>query len=301
MYYVYKRPEPGDILGSILVVLVIVAMLFFIWAYLSAIVLAVFLGIGGVIGLAYTLYVYVKALASACQNLGGSSVSNKFLAFLLGWLKLVGLTSLYAFRENLQVANNAIIKAGGYRFLSFKKWMWLAVAVTVMLIGTVLILFLALVHLGVFLALAYLAFWLVVAALALMLAVSVVYAVINTVRNFLSATGMHGNIFTSFDFSGSAQFSELFPVYVKGYFGTLWGYITSIFSDNWSQSVTNFQAASGYSLVSFWHYFLLISPIGLQIVSAVAAVMLGVFFLVLFFPLFLANVIWLCISKIFFR
>ena len=301
MYYVYRRPDPGEVFGSVMAVLVVVALFFFIALYFGAIVLSVFLGIGIAIGFAYTIYVYIKSLVSACRNLGGASVSNRLLAFLLGWLKLVGLTSLYAFRENLQVANNAIIRAGGYRFLSFKKWMWMIVAPTVLLIGTALILFLALVHFGIFFALAYLALWLIVAAFALMLAVSVVYAIINTVRNFPDAVSVNGNIFTSFDFTRGAQFGELFPIYIKGYFTTLWGYITSIFSDNWSQSGTNFSAASYHSLVSFWHYFLLISPVGLMAVSVLAAVLVGVFFGAVFLPMLLANVIWLCISKVFFR
>ncbi len=301
MYYVYRKPDPGEVFGSVMAFLVVLAIIFFIALYIGGIVLAIFLGIGIAIGLAYTLYVYIKSLVAACQNLGTSSVSNRLLAFLLGWLKLVGLTSLYAFKENLQVASNAMIRAGGYRFLSFKKWMWLIVAPTVLVVGTALILLFAMVHLGVFLSLAYLAFWLIVAALALMLAVSVVYAIINTVRNFPDTVNMNGNIFASFDFTRSAQFGELFPVYVKGYFATLWGYISGVFSDNWAQSGNNFGAASGHSLISFWHYFLLISPVGLMAVSAVFAAVLGVFFLITFLPLFLANVIWLCIAKIFFR
>ena len=301
MYYVYRRPDPGEVFGSVMAVLVVIAIIFFIALYIGGIVLAVFLGIGVAIGLAYTLYVYIKSLVAACRNLGGSSVSNRLLGFLLGWLKLVALTSWYAFRENLQVANNAIIKAGAYRFLSFKKWMWLIVAPTVLLVGSALILFLAMVHLSVFLALAYLVLWLIVLALALMLAVSVVYALINTVRNFPDAVRTHGNALASFDFTRSAQFGEIFPVYVKGYFASLGGYIASIFSDNWAQSVNNFQSRTYHSLVSFWHYFLMISPVGLMAVSLVSALLVGAVYLVLFFPLFLANLIWICIAKIFFR
>ena len=301
MYYVYRKPDPGEVFGSVMAFLVVVAFLFFLFAYFWGIVLLVFLGIGVTIGLAYTLYVYIKSFVEACRNLTPSSVSNRLLAFLIGWLKLVGLTSLYAFKENLQVASNAMLRASAYRLLSFKKWMWLIVAPTVLVIGTGLILFLAMLHFGVFLSLAYLAFWLIVAALAVMFAAGLVYAVIYTIRNFPGTVNMNGNIFTSFDFSRSAQFSELFPVYVKGYFGTLWGYISGIFSDNWAQSGNNFSAASGHSLVSFWHYFLWISPIALMAVSLVFAVVLGAFFLIAFFPLFLANVVWLCISKIFIR
>ena len=301
MYYVYRKPDPGEVFGSVMATLVVIALIVAFAVYIGGIILAIFLGIGVLIGLAYTLYVYIKALVQASRNLGGSSVSNRFLAFLLGWLKLVGLTSLYAFKENLQVANNAMIKASGYRLLSFQKWMWLIVAPTVLIVGTALILFLAMVHLGIFLTLAYIVLWLILAALALMLAVSIVYAIIITVRNFPDTVRANGNIFTSFDFTRSAQFSELFPVYVKGYFSTLWGYITGIFSDNWAQSGNNFSSASCYSLVSFWHYFLLISPVGLMAVSALFAAVIGAFFLVLFLPMLLANVIWLGISKIFFR
>ena len=50
----------------------------------------------------------------------------------------------------------------------------------------------------------------------------------------------------------------------------------------------------GWSLFSGYHF------LWLGILAVFAAV-LGVFFLIAFLTLFLANVIWLCIAKIFFR
>lgn len=298
---VYYKPDPGDVFGSIMAFLVLMLVLFLVFAQISMYILFVFLGIGCAIGLFYAIVVYVRSFVGACRTLGTVGVRNGLGRFLLKWAKLFGLASWYALKENFAIAQNALIKAGGYRFLSFKKWMWLVVAPTVLVCGALLIVAVIFLQLFVFFSATMFLVGLVLTALALLFLAGTVYAVIQTVRNIPYAWRNNGNIFASFDFSKYPYWKDLFPVHVKGYFGSLFGCCKDIFVENWNQGVSNFQTSKGYSIFSIVKYFLLITPVSILLFSLPFLFAFVVFFLIVFPLMLLANVIWIVIAKIFFH
>ena len=130
----------GDIFGSVLVALFIAAVLAVVFVYIGWIALVVIMAIGLTIGLGYSLYIYIKNLILAASGITSVTGSNLLATILLRWVTLFGKAAKYAFADNFSVARNAVAKAGGYRFFSLRKWLWLTVAVSTVLIGTLLIL-----------------------------------------------------------------------------------------------------------------------------------------------------------------
>jgi len=297
----YRRPSAGDIFGSVLSFFLIFFVLLIALAYLLFPVFVFFMCIGVALGVFYALVVYIRAFVDACRQVGNVRARNGVTKFIFRWGVLFGKASWFACRDNFNIARNALLRASGYRLLSFKKWMWLLVAPSIMIFGTLLIAAIALLQLFMFAMAAFMIFWLLMLILALLFLGAFIYGVIDTVRNFSYTASRHNNIFTSFDFSKYAAFGELFPIHVKGYFQSLFGYCKDICTENWSQGITNFKSANTYSLFSFWRYFLLLSPVSLNLISALAVILFCVFFFLLFVPMFLANVVWLVIVKIFFR
>ena len=139
----WRRPgyvvSAGDVLGSLLVFLVFAAFFAVIFFYVGYIGLIIFLSIGAVVGLAYSIYVYVKSFVTATKGLGSVTARNAFLTILLKWFTLYKEASRLAFIDNFSIARSAVTKSHGYRILSFRKWMWLMVAPATLIFGTVLI------------------------------------------------------------------------------------------------------------------------------------------------------------------
>ncbi|MBQ8295340.1 MAG: hypothetical protein IJX87_02770 [Clostridia bacterium] len=284
----------GAILIFILIVLVIIGVF-----YIGGTLLAIFLGVGMLIGVAYALFVYIRAFINECRSIGSVTGSNGVTQFLLRWLHLFLRSSWSALKDNWDIAQTAIIKSKGEKL--FKKAMWLFVAPTVLVFGTALIVAVGVLQLFILLAIAAALLTLVFTVFVLLFAAAFVYGIVDTVKNFIAIAPSNGNIFTALDFSKYPLFSELFPVRSKDYFTTLFGYCRDLCVENWSQGATNFSTAKTYSAISFWRYFLFLSPFALTILSAVTVALFTVFFTILYVPMLVVNVLWICIAKIFFR
>ena len=298
-YYYYEKPDAGDVFGSIMATLVIVGILLYLAICISFYILMVFCGIGVLIGTVYALVVYLKSFFFVCRRVWYSSAGgNRLLGILTKWLVIIKDTSISAFCENFRTAGKAFSNAGMYRFLSFRKWMWLIVAPTVTVLGTLLILAVIFLHVLFFVFLVQLALSILAAILVFLLAIALVYSVVATVVNYIRSIQSRGSLIGAWEFSRSSTFGEIFPVYSVQHFQTLFGRVIDVFSNGWSQGVTNFTSIGGYGYVSFWRYFLLASPVGLLITAALFAVVYTPIALVLYLPMLLVNTLWVCIAKI---
>ena len=286
-------------MAAAVAVFVLVIGIIALIAWIGGILLGIFLAVGALIGLGYALFVYVRAVINECKTIGSVTGSNGVTAFLRRWLFLFLRSSWTALKDNWDIAQSAVIKSKGEKL--FKKLMWLFVAPCVLVFGTVLIAAVGVVQIILFLALAMAILAIVFVIFVLLFTVAFVYGIIDTVKNCISVIPSNGNIFTTLDFSKYPLFSEIFPVRTKDYFTTLYGYCKDLCVENWTQGVTNFTTAKGYSAFSILRYFLLLSPIALTLLSAVVVVLFTVFFGVLYVPMLIVNVLWICIAKIFIR
>ncbi len=298
---IWRRPGYAvtmvDVLGSFLIFLIFAAFFAVIFFYVGYIGLIIFLSIGAAVGLAYSIYIYIKSFVSAAKGLGTVTARNVFATILLKWFTLYKETSRNAFLDNFVIARNAVTKSHSYRILSFRKWMWLMVAPATLIFGTALIFAIIIIQGGLLLAFFGTAFLLILLFCVLMLLVCLLYGIVATIRNLKVAFSGKPNIFCSFDFSMTAKLSE-FPLAMKGYLTTIVSYINGIWAENFALGKSNIGMAGGYRLFSIQRYFLYLSIIGLMTVAIIFSCVIFLLLVILFPIMVITNFIFILIAML---
>lgn len=295
-YHDPRRPDPSDVLGSFFTFLVIFGILFAVVFYFSSMILMIFLGIGALIGLIYAMIVYIQSFIDACRTLGGISGRNGFTSILLKWLHLFKTASINAFKNNLSAAHSAIIKAGGYRFLSFKKWMWFIVSPTVLVFGTAMIALVAFIQLlllvGAFLIVSFIILLVCIIYLVIVVGYSIGKVVHGLINVFLIS-----NPFRTLDFSRYFLFSDL-GRFSKEYFSSLIQIVVEMWNAGISLISTNFSTAKGYCAFNLIRYFLFVTPVAIVPITVLFISLIFIVMPIVFIPLFIAELVWALIVKI---
>lgn len=131
----------GGFLAKIFIVLAIIAIILLIAGFISWYILLAFLAVGVLIGLVYAIRSYIRGCITAKRSLiSYTSAHTGKLAEIFDKVLYFNIeTAKNAFIENKSVASNALSKAKILRVLSFKKWMWLIVALSVIVFGCIII------------------------------------------------------------------------------------------------------------------------------------------------------------------
>ena len=287
----------ADIFGGLVVFLVIAGIIAVIFVYIGWIGLLIFLGIGAAVGLVYAIYIYVKSFVSAIKTIGGVSSSNVLKTTLLRWFTLFKIASADAFGDNVSVSKNAITKSHAYRFFSFRKWMWLMVALSTFIFGTALIVAVIVVQAVLIAVAASVLLGIIFVMCAAMFIADLFYAIIFTIIKFPSALAYKDNVFKSFDFSKGASIRYI-PAYIAKYFVTVISYLQGIWSENLSLGKNNVATASTRRILSIKKYFLYMSIIALCIIALLVDAVILISLTVVFVPFLLFNFVWILIRRI---
>ena len=277
--------------------MIIAAIFLVIFLYIGYIGLIIFLSIGVAIGLVYAIYVYVKSFIAASKGLHTVTAKGKARTFFLKWFVLFKDTTKFAFLDNFSIARAAIIKSHGYRFLSFRKWMWLVIAPATLIFGTVLILAIILLQGLILFDIAFLLLSIVLLLCAVFLVLDFGYAIIATVKNFGSAFAGKDNIFLQIEFDKNSDLKGLGAGIVK-YYKVLFSYCNGIWNENYLLGKSNLGMAGTYRLFSFQRYFLYLSIVTLMLTAAIVDLILMIGLTAIFPVILIANLLWLPIALI---
>lgn len=298
-YYVVREPDAGEVFGSIMAFLVVVFIIIAFAAMISFYILLAFLGIGILIGMVYAIYAYVKGFISACKTLGGVSGRNGLTSILLKWWVLFKNASIFVIKDTFVLAKNAIVKSSAFKVLSFRKWMWLIVAPTVVVCGLSMVIVVALFQVGLAFSIVGLILTLLAATALVYLIVSLVYAIIKVGGGFISCL-KNSNPFSAFDFSRYFTFSDTGRVS-----GEYFRYLFTAIKDIWNEAISlmtyNFSSAKGYPVVNVIRYFLFVSPLAIFLVMGIFIAIVFVVLSIVFVPVLLAQLVWGVIRAIFIR
>lgn len=297
-YVVYERPSAGELFGSIMVFLVILALIISILWWIGVTALIVFLCIGGAIGLGYALFVYVRAFISSVSTVWGYTPNSS--GVLMGTLEklfvLSATSAQTAFQENLNVASGAITRSRAYGIISFRKWMWLVAALSVMVFGVALIIAVILLEFSLVLAVAAAFVGLIAALCALYIVAATFYALFFAGK--IAVVAIRNNIdFTCFIFNTFATFGDwvhAFPASFKS--------LGMSVSELWSETLTlcrdNFTTALSMPLLSLLKWLYLVSPAPLVLWAGLFTALKCLVFGLVFLLVWLAQLVWTCIVKI---
>ena len=144
------RPALSDILISLVLALFIFGLVFALVLIVGWYILLAFLGIGLLIGGGCALYIYFKSLKKAI-NLANTNVTygmskwgNFFKKLFYVFFQSAKLTLVDCF----SFAGNAFIKSHAYKIISFRKWMWIIAALSIIVFGFIFVVSLLLLQLG---------------------------------------------------------------------------------------------------------------------------------------------------------
>lgn len=297
MFRRYSYVTVGDIFASLFVFLIFASIFAIILLYIGYIGLIVFLSIGVAIGLAYTLYIYIKCFIAAAKSLSGISSTNLFKTTALRWFTLFKNASRDAFSDNIAVASSALTKSHAYRFLSFRKWMWVIVAPSTFIFGSVLIMAVIALQALLLIVALLIVIGIIIVLCVLMFIADIFYSIVATGKSIKPAFSGKGNIFRYFEFKLSSCFSSI-PTSIKNYFVTLVSYMKGIWDENLALGKSNIRMGSGYKLLSFQRYFLFLSIATLSLIAIIFNLLMSLVLCVAFILIFISNIIWTLIATL---
>lgn len=289
-YVVYEKPSASDIFASLVVTGVIIAIIAMLVIYVGMIVLWIFLGIGGVIGLAYALFVYFRAFFRTIGSMSGYAPrhTGPIGIFLEKLFAFTAAASKAALTDNLMMAGSAVARSNQYRIISFRKWMWLVAALSIFVFGLALIVAVILLQFG-------LLFSGTALVLALVFGVCVIYLVSAlgygaAVSGGFAAGALRNEIdLSGYSFTGWAGFSDL-KNSLSLAFSSYGRMLSSLWRDTLDKSRDNFSEGLSRGLTDIKKWLYMVSPVGLclwaGIATALSAIVLPLTFLVMWIAQF---------------
>lgn len=135
-----QERDDGSWLGLLIIFGIIIYMIVMILLYSVAIAFLTILILSGITGAALTIYDFVLALHDTIVAYRASSrvapYRSRFSSFVYGWVAIAWNASLLCFRYNFARMLGFFSKTQGLGFLSFKKWLNIFIAISLLLFGT---------------------------------------------------------------------------------------------------------------------------------------------------------------------
>lgn len=295
---VYVKASPGEVFGSLLTMFIIGAIIFVLALYISWYILIVFLGIGAIIGLVYAIYVYIRAFANSVRL--ASSYVLKHSGVLIKFIEKIWFVSVEAaktaFSDNLGVASNAITRSRAHRIISFRKWMWLVAAISVIIFGLCLIAAVILVQLSLVLLCFLIIIAIVLCICAVYMVVALFYMLYESVKILISQSRKNLK-FSSLAFRISANF-KLFGQSFIQYFASIGKTISGLWRESVFLSRLNISSASTLRVFSLSKWLFLISPVALFLWAAIITIIFSIVLALIYLITFIPLLVWTTIMQI---
>lgn len=295
-YYIRRGPDLSDILIGIIIFLFIGAVIALGTLYIGAFILTIFVLAGVLIGGVYAVIMYVKAFIRACKELYTVSRPTPFANLMAKWWFLIKTTAKYAFLNNFEVAGNAFNKSKNFRFLSFRKYTWLFAAISVIVVGTLMIFFLTCLQIQLILCVILLILSLIFIAICIYLLICFIYSVIMVVKNAINAF-KNNNHYTAINFSSTFTYAQL-KHFCLNYYGKVFDAIVKLWDMGVSLTVSNVASGRGFGLFNIYRHFLILSSVTIMPVTILTIPFYFIVSSLIFVALFIAEFVWGLIVKL---
>lgn len=295
-YNPYSRPDPAGCFGTILALLVVMAIIIACIVYFGAFILLGFLILGAVIGLVFAIIAYLKAIPQAVADIKYATFTgNAFTMWLKRVITFIFYVGKYAITNNAQYANTHYQKFQSKQTLSFTKWMNLITAFIVLVAGVSVIVLMTLLLLFAVISLVCALLFIVIDVIILFLAIGIAVHLFLTFKQMI--TDISSVFFPiCFIFSGNITVIDI-PAVAKKYFNQLvtWN------GNAWSAQrafvagmAQNSQMRAWYSPYSVLTILLTITmPIGSFIAQAVCSLIS----VIVFIPIYIVDALLMLIKS----
>lgn len=296
----FKRPgqSVGSCLGSLIAFAAVMAVIWICIAYFGAIVLVCFLGAGVFVGAVYAVISYVRAFPDSINDVATYSFAGRPA---LVFSKKVGYFQIclakYSFGYDIDYAKRIFARFSAKPFLSFAKWMYFALAVSVIVFGIAVLIVMLAVNSVVILTL-FVGWFagIAVYALAIIAAGTVTMFVVALIIPFTRI----GSSFTSscYRFAGRNAFSEI-PAIASRYFLQEKDWTAAVWNGDLSYAASKRYSSQGKAWLSPATVF----AFGLTCFAPIFAVITLFIGTIASFAIFLCvyviNCLWITVRRIF--
>ena len=284
-YYYYDRDDNAGCFGFLAVAIIIGILAIYIGAY----ILALFLGLGLAIGLVFSLIIYVRSFIDATRQLRGSwtGASNSVLAVIKAVTELLYRVTVNSITETMTVVSNSFTKFLNCRVLSFQKWMWLTVVITVSVCEVIFVGCVILLEVSIALAILYIVFMVIMAVLFIELVVATVYDGVLIISDLAKNVSMYQRM-DHFDFSYYATYSTLIGAW-KNLIDGKREYVRSTYRDMFSRTVYLWAMSRAYKIVSIRKWFYIAASLVMCLLSHVINMVFMLLYTVAFIIIWIAN------------
>ncbi len=288
----YYAPPPRDRDGGCFAFLAIFIIIAIIAIWIGWYILLFFLGLGLIVGCVFALIIYIRALVEAIRELAAAPpyASNKLLTVLKGYGMLLVKVIANSFRETMTVVSNSFTKFLNHRVLSFQKWMWLTVVVTVAVSELVFLLAVIMFQFALVAAILTLIFYAVLTVLAINMIAALGYTAVLAMMHLIKNVGTYQRM-NHFTFSSISTFSawldapRLLLASEKEFF-------RAMIEDTSLRASTFFAYSGAHRLISVQKWFNLTCGLAIWIVTIALSLAFTVCYLIVFLAIWIANLFW---------
>ena len=294
----YDRDEAcADCFGWLMALLVVVAIIVVAILYIGAYILLAFVIVGAIFGVVVSVFALFKSLPDAINDTRYMYTSgNMFLSIIAhAWCFIKSLV-VNTVKNEIGFASLAFSKSQGFKLLAFRKWLYIAMGVAVMVCGLLVVVAILMFFVTLVLGIVAAILSLAVALIALTAGVSIIVDIAVSGKNFV-VSFIDDTVFGCFKFNGWAELSDIGAIPVD-WVSNMW----SMIRDAWEKSLEfgsdikdNFSYHPWYSPMKYISLaFWLMMPVACALITAIASVLL----FIVSIPVYIANILFILVKSL---
>lgn len=293
-YYVVKKRDPGEIFGTIVAALVVIALIVVLAIYIGLIFLMILGFIAAGIGSIYALILYIIALKDNLKTV--NTRPNNLKDFYYVWHQLIVATSKDAFRLNLNHSANIASRSRLMRKINPVKYVCLFLSLFIIVLGFACIILIGLfqyfIMIFIILGLAFLFVSMIFISALVSLFISFGYG-IKYLSKAYHCYHMHSALAPS-TYSHFRNLGSNIGSYWRNFVDT----VKDMAADMKSHASQQWANVPRYAIYSPVKYYYVASPIGLYFNIGIVALLFAIYSGFLFIILLFIKVICCIITAI---
>ena len=277
--------------------LVVVAIIVVAVLWIGAYILLGFVIIGAIFGVVVSVFALFKSLPDAINDTRYLYTSgNMFLSILAhAWCFIKSLV-VNTVKNEIGFASLAFSKSQGFKLLAFRKWLYIAMGVAVIVCGFLVVIGILLFFITLVLAIVSAIITLAAALVTLTAGVSLVVDIAVSAKNFV-VSFIDDAVFGCFKFNGWAELSDIGAIPVD-WVSNMW----TMIRDAWEKSLEfgsdikdNFSYHPWYSPMKYITFaFWLVMYVACGLVTAIVSVLL----FVVSVPVYISNILFILVKSL---
>lgn len=294
----YDRDEAcADCFGWLMALLVVAAIIVVAILWIGAYILLAFVIIGAIFGVVVSVFALFKSLPDAINDTrymyGNSNMLLSVFAHAWCFIKSLVVNTV---KNEIDYAKLAFSKSQSFKLLAFRKWLYIAMGVAVIVCGLLVVIGILMFFVTLVLAIVSAIITLAVALIALTAGISIIVDIAMSVKNFV-VSFIDNTVFGCFKFNGWAELADIGAIPVD-WVSNMW----SMIRDAWEKSLefgsdikNNFSYHPWYSPMKYISLaFWLMMPVACALITAIVSVLL----FIVSIPVYIANILFILVKSL---